>query len=405
MSAPFHLMTGKRGISSEIHGLVALLLTLFLIIFFQTHENMSHSSARSGDFKIHNLNFSAPFRSVKPMRRENGSMAILINVHISAKDGKQFPTSQMQCVGVSTFVLTRKSHKMDLIFFHNHKGTLECPGMEKWEGVRFVQITLGWFEAQVAKLNINARTYWPQGPHNALVCDFKPLYAHIFSEYITNYPFWAYGDVDGVFGHTDLFSNALWRRYDIISSYCNTNHEHHPPLGEYERNCRKGFASGPLTILRKTQITKTVIDYALDNYWRELFKIPKKKQLDEQYGGWPNFNRVLLNHSKPEFPVPHLNQYCRNICHTIQRHDDLFVFNLIVKSTDEIPLKFRWTADGGTWLYVNNTKIYRIHFLHWSHWKYVHDLETKASIKKLFDNILHLECFELHTKPPRLELC
>ena len=77
--------------------------------------------------------------------------------------------------------------------------------------MEFVHITLAWFEARVAALNIDAREYWPDGPQAALVCDFKPLYGHIFHEYIQGYPFWAYGDMDGIFGHTELFNTSLWK--------------------------------------------------------------------------------------------------------------------------------------------------------------------------------------------------
>ena len=77
--------------------------------------------------------------------------------------------------------------------------------------MRFVQITLKWFEDQVAHLGIDAKQFWPEGPYAAIVCDFKPLYGHIFSTHIKDYPFWAYGDVDGVFGYTELFNPSLWQ--------------------------------------------------------------------------------------------------------------------------------------------------------------------------------------------------
>ena len=50
-------------------------------------------------------------------------------------------------------------------------------------------------------------------------CDFKPAYRYIFSEWIKNYNFWGYYDVDIIFGNIRIFmTNALLSEYDIISA-------------------------------------------------------------------------------------------------------------------------------------------------------------------------------------------
>jgi len=66
------------------------------------------------------------------------------------------------------------------------------------------------------------------------LCDFKPAYGHIFSDYIRDYDFWGYCDVDVIFGNIRSFmTDELLNEYDIVSArhdyltgcfalYCNT---------------------------------------------------------------------------------------------------------------------------------------------------------------------------------------
>lgn len=50
------------------------------------------------------------------------------------------------------------------------------------------------------------------------LCDFKPAYGVIFSEYITTYPFWGITDIDIVFGRIrEFMTNELLDNYEIIS--------------------------------------------------------------------------------------------------------------------------------------------------------------------------------------------
>jgi len=50
------------------------------------------------------------------------------------------------------------------------------------------------------------------------LCDFKPAYGLIFSEYISGYDFWAHGDIDVIFGDIENFlTPELLDSYDFIS--------------------------------------------------------------------------------------------------------------------------------------------------------------------------------------------
>jgi len=68
------------------------------------------------------------------------------------------------------------------------------------------------------------------------LCDFKPSYGKIFEDYLTEYEFWGYFDIDVIFGKINAFiSEQALREYDIISTY-------------------KGFLSGPFCLFRNTNI-------------------------------------------------------------------------------------------------------------------------------------------------------
>jgi hypothetical protein len=51
------------------------------------------------------------------------------------------------------------------------------------------------------------------------LCDFKPAYGHIFADYIRDYDFWGYCDIDVIFGNIRAFmTDELLNGYDIISA-------------------------------------------------------------------------------------------------------------------------------------------------------------------------------------------
>jgi len=51
------------------------------------------------------------------------------------------------------------------------------------------------------------------------ICDFRPAFGLFFQEYIKNYDFWGYCDIDVIFGNIRTFmTNELLNEYDIISA-------------------------------------------------------------------------------------------------------------------------------------------------------------------------------------------
>ena len=51
------------------------------------------------------------------------------------------------------------------------------------------------------------------------LCDFKPAYGTIFYDYVKDYDFWGYCDVDVIFGNIRTFmTEELLNEYDVISA-------------------------------------------------------------------------------------------------------------------------------------------------------------------------------------------
>ncbi len=51
------------------------------------------------------------------------------------------------------------------------------------------------------------------------ICDFKPTYAKIFEDYIQDFLFWGYGDIDLIYGNILKLLPENFKEYDIISMH------------------------------------------------------------------------------------------------------------------------------------------------------------------------------------------
>ncbi len=66
--------------------------------------------------------------------------------------------------------------------------------------------------------------------------DLRPLYGKIFEDYLSDYTFWGYSDIDIIYGQINKFINIkTLQKYDIISTY-------------------KGFLSGPFCLFRNNSL-------------------------------------------------------------------------------------------------------------------------------------------------------
>lgn len=88
------------------------------------------------------------------------------------------------------------------------------------------------------------------------LCDYKPAYGFLFSEYITDYQFWGHGDIDTIMGDLDAFiTDDLLEKFDKI------------------------FCLGHLILYRNT--TEVNRAFMTDGHYRHIYTHPEYKRFDE----------------------------------------------------------------------------------------------------------------------------
>ena len=97
-----------------------------------------------------------------------------------------------------------------LIFTNQSDAKLDLPA-----NVKIIPYSIEQFKADTAK----ALGFEVAVESGYKLCDFKPAYGLIFSDYIKGYDFWGYCDVDVIFGNIRSFmTDKLLNEYDIVSS-------------------------------------------------------------------------------------------------------------------------------------------------------------------------------------------
>lgn len=98
-----------------------------------------------------------------------------------------------------------------------------------------------------------------QSPYK--LCDLKPAYGLIFSEYIQEYEFWAHGDIDVIFGDIRNFlTSELLGSYDFVS-------------------LRHDYTTGCFALYRNNSILNTLFMRSRD--YKTVFSTPKHFCFDE----------------------------------------------------------------------------------------------------------------------------
>ena len=92
------------------------------------------------------------------------------------------------------------------------------------------------------------------------LCDLKPLYGVLFEEHIKDYDFWAFGDLDLMFGDLDNLLPELLDKHDVL-----TFHDK--------------WLSGPLTIFRNENSINRIYEKSKD--LENIFANPKYVSFDE----------------------------------------------------------------------------------------------------------------------------
>lgn len=112
-------------------------------------------------------------------------------------------------------------------------------------------------------------------PHK--LCDLKPAYGFLFEEYLTEYAFWGYCDLDVIMGKLgDFLTDALLEQYDKL------------------------FCLGHMTLYRNTPENNRLFmtEHNGVSLYRKVFSVPEPCWFDEEYRDDNNINQIFLRHGK-----------------------------------------------------------------------------------------------------------
>ena len=105
------------------------------------------------------------------------------------------------------------------------------------------------------------------------LCDFKPAYGYIFYDYIKNYDFWGYCDIDIIFGNIRSFiTDELLNEQDIISA-------------------RHDYLTGCFALYRNNEFMRKLFTQSKD--YKKIFTDHLNFFFDETNFAFPEFAKGL----------------------------------------------------------------------------------------------------------------
>lgn len=135
------------------------------------------------------------------------------------------------------------------------------------------------------------------------VCDFRPTFGIIFNEYIRDYEFWAFGDIDLVFGDLGRFLEPLLVDNDVISF-------------------RKGWVSGSFCVLRNCGQVNSI--YKSSSDWQKSLLLPDNQLFDE-LGGF--LYREVLRGSDVLSLKPNVDSFTHVVMRAVKKGSLRCAFN------------------------------------------------------------------------------
>lgn len=172
----------------------------------------------------------------------------------------------------------------------------------KYSNISFYKIDKTKFNRLASeKTNLNIKIIDPYK-----LCDFKPLYGKIFEDYLSNYKFWGYSDIDVIYGQISNFITAeTLQGYDVISTY-------------------QEFLSGPFCLFRNSKQINKLHEQSVN--FPGVFKTNKHFGFDE-------------NIQKGEITGISLYKVSKVILFTLQY---LLAGKLLKSSWKEFRYQFQW---------------------------------------------------------------
>jgi len=170
-----------------------------------------------------------------------------------------------------------------LIFTDNQDTSIHLP-----ENVKFIPYSIEQFKVDAAKVlgfEVSVESGYK-------LCDFKPAYGLIFSDWIKDYNFWGYCDVDVIFGNIRSFmTDELLNEYDIISA-------------------RHDYLTGCFALYRNNQFMRELFKQSKD--YRKVFTDPRNFFFDETNFAFEAFEKGL-NYSQIHTEVESMTHVVRRL--------------------------------------------------------------------------------------------
>lgn len=194
--------------------------------------------------------------------------------------------------------------------------------------------------------------FYPDNPYK--LCDIKPALGHIHEQAIEGYDFWAFGDIDVIYGNLrEYFTADRLQAKDLFSTH--------------ERR-----VSGHLCIIRNTRRMREA--YRLIPKWRERFSDSEHQALDEGA-----FSRLFIRHKNwPEslrrFSARFNKWYVRS--EFIEAHS---TFTVLEDGRRELPSAWYWLNGKLTNSLLVGKAFPYVHFLAWKKNEWMHKPEVNLS--------------------------
>lgn len=197
------------------------------------------------------------------------------------------------------------------------------------------------------------------------ICDLRPSFGEIFSEYLSNYDFWGFCDIDIVFGNIRRFmTDGLLSQYDIVSS-------------------RHDYVTGSFLLFKNTPKINGLYRNSKD--YHEVFTSDIHFCFDEC-----NFKHSFLENEINIFDVPCDIESMEHIIRKEYEQKSINVFfdYLVV---DGLPGKLEW--NNGELFYDNKFEILLYHMI-----RYKNNYYSKKVIWKNIPNVFFIDQYNFRKK-------
>ncbi|PAX59725.1 DUF6625 family protein [Brunnivagina elsteri] len=243
---------------------------------------------------------------------------------------------------------------IDWLFF------TDCPIPENAPtNLRFIQINYVDYQKLVSnRLGI---TFTDQSPYK--LCDLKPAYGYIHEEFIADYDYFGFGDIDVVYGDIRAFYTDKILRYNTLSTL-------------------NDMVSGHIFLMKNEE--RWIRAFQKIPNWQQLLLAPEYRSMDEYW-----FTKVLRGYVRFPSVLSNLwgivDTYKRN--HLFQeRYATPLVERPWMDGTYNYPDKWYWYQGkltnefGGEFLYL--------HFMNWKSSKYLPKRFGERAAWEILSNLI-----------------